>query len=54
MFVAVWLLQIPYVQILGGILLIVIAVKLLKNEENEEKLKSGTKMSEAKKKYYHR
>jgi YjbE family integral membrane protein len=46
-FLAVWLLQIPYVQILGGILLIVIAIKLLKNDENEEKLKSGTKMSEA-------
>jgi YjbE family integral membrane protein len=46
-FLAVWLLQIPYVQILGGILLIVIAIKLLKNEENEEKLKSSTKMSEA-------
>jgi YjbE family integral membrane protein len=43
-FIAVWLLQIPFLQVLGGLLLIWIAVKLVKDEEDEEKLKGGTSM----------
>lgn len=46
-FMAVWLLQIPFVQLIGGILLIYIAIKLLMNESSEEHLKSSTKISEA-------
>lgn len=43
-FVAVWLLQIPFLQVLGGLLLIWIAVKLVKGEGDEEKLNGGTSM----------
>jgi YjbE family integral membrane protein len=43
-FIAVWLLKIPFLQVLGGLLLIWIAVKLVKGEEDEEKLKGGTSM----------
>jgi YjbE family integral membrane protein len=43
-FIAVWLLEIPFLQVLGGVLLLWIAVKLLKGEEDEEKLKGGTSM----------
>ncbi|MCD9022072.1 TerC family protein [Cohnella silvisoli] len=46
-FIAVWLLQIPYIQIFGGLLLIYIAIKLLKNDGDEENLKSSTRMGEA-------
>lgn len=46
-FVAVWLLQIPYFQIIGGLLLLWIAVKLIKGENEDEKLKSGNSMAEA-------
>lgn len=46
-FVAVWLLQIPYVQVIGGLLLLWIAIKLLKGEEGEEELKGGQSMAEA-------
>ncbi|UJF33438.1 TerC family protein [Paenibacillus hexagrammi] len=40
-FAAVWLLQVPFVQVLGGLLLIWIALKLMKNDEQEEQLSSG-------------
>jgi YjbE family integral membrane protein len=46
-FVAVWLLKIPFVQLLGGILLIYIAIKLLKGENESEHLKTGSTMSAA-------
>ncbi|WP_141334451.1 TerC family protein [Paenibacillus sp. tmac-D7] len=46
-FVAVWLLAIPYVQVLGGLLLLYIAVKLVKGEGEEEHLKSGNTIAEA-------
>lgn len=46
-FLAVWLLQIPFVQVAGGLLLLYIAVKLLKGGEDEDHLKSGTTISEA-------
>jgi YjbE family integral membrane protein len=46
-FLAVWLLRIPFVQILGGVLLIVIAIKLLKNDAGDEQLKSSSKLGEA-------
>ncbi|MED1722232.1 TerC family protein [Brevibacillus parabrevis] len=46
-FIAIWLLQIPFVQVLGGLLLIVIAVKLLKGEEEDAHIGSGSNMMEA-------
>jgi len=46
-FMAVWLLKIPYLQVVGGLLLIWIAIKLLKGEEGEESLKSGANLKEA-------
>jgi YjbE family integral membrane protein len=46
-FAAVWLLHIPFVQILGGILLLYIAVKLLINDSDDEHIKSGSKLGEA-------
>lgn len=46
-FLAVWLLQVPFVQISGGILLLFIAIKLLKNEGTEESIQSSAKISEA-------
>nr|WP_274361712.1 MULTISPECIES: TerC family protein [unclassified Paenibacillus] len=46
-FVAVWLLRIPFFQIVGGLLLLWIAVKLLKGEDESERLKSGSNMAEA-------
>lgn len=46
-FAAVWLLQIPYVQIAGGLLLLYIAIKLLKSDGEEEKLKSSSRLGEA-------
>ncbi|MBP1930497.1 TerC family protein [Ammoniphilus resinae] len=46
-FIAVWLLKIPYLQVIGGLLLIWIAIKLLKGEEGEESLKSGGNLAEA-------
>ncbi|MFD0681982.1 MULTISPECIES: TerC family protein [unclassified Paenibacillus] len=45
-FLAVWLLQIPFVQVAGGLLLVYIAIKLLKGD-GEESIHSGTTMSEA-------
>ncbi|KZE51718.1 hypothetical protein AV540_12695 [Brevibacillus parabrevis] len=46
-FIAIWLLQIPFVQVLGGLLLIVIAVKLLKGEEEDTRIGGGSNMIEA-------
>jgi YjbE family integral membrane protein len=46
-FVAVWLLEIPFFQIIGGLLLLWIAVKLIKGEDEEAHLKSGNSMAEA-------
>jgi YjbE family integral membrane protein len=46
-FVAVWLLDIPYFQIIGGLLLLWIAINLIKGDNEEERLKSGNSMSEA-------
>ncbi|MEW9700504.1 TerC family protein [Paenibacillus sp. SI8] len=46
-FAAVWMLQIPFVQVIGGILLIWIALKLMKNEEAEENLPSSQHLGAA-------
>lgn len=46
-FLAVWLLQVPYLQVVGGVLLIWIAIKLLKGDGDEEHLKSGSNIREA-------
>lgn len=46
-FVAVWLLSIPYFQIVGGLLLIWIAVKLLKGGDDEGHVNSHDSMSAA-------
>jgi YjbE family integral membrane protein len=46
-FAAVWVLQIPFVQIIGGLLLIYIAIQLLKNDGHDEQLKSSSKLREA-------
>ncbi|HJV44591.1 MAG TPA: TerC family protein [Bacillota bacterium] len=46
-FIAVWLLEIPFLQVLGSILLLWIAIKLLKGEGEEEELKSGSNIVEA-------
>lgn len=46
-FVAVWLLEVPFFQIIGGVLLIWIAINLIKGENEEEHLKSGNSMAEA-------
>ncbi|WP_079908436.1 TerC family protein [Paenibacillus sp. 32352] len=46
-FAAVWLLQIPYVQLAGGVLLLWIALKLMKQEDHEEKLASSHRLGAA-------
>lgn len=46
-FVAVWLLKLPFVEVIGGLLLVYIAVKLINGEEEPETLKSSSKMGEA-------
>ncbi|MFH5182602.1 TerC family protein [Paenibacillus sp. TAB 01] len=46
-FAAVWLLQIPYVQLAGGILLLWIAFKLVRHEEDEGKLQSSSHLGTA-------
>lgn len=46
-FAAVWLLQIPFVQLAGGILLLWIAFKLIKNEEDEGNLESSAHLGTA-------
>ncbi|WP_312112720.1 TerC family protein [Brevibacillus reuszeri] len=45
--VAIWLLKIPFVQVVGGLLLIWIAIKLLKGEEEESHIGGGSSMVEA-------
>jgi YjbE family integral membrane protein len=46
-FIAVWMLQIPLVQLLGGLLLIWIAVKLLVGDEENTSVDSGSSFSQA-------
>jgi YjbE family integral membrane protein len=46
-FVAVWLLQLPFVEIIGGLLLVYIAVKLVNGDDDTENLKSSSKIGEA-------
>lgn len=46
-FVAVWMLQIPFVQVIGGIMLIWIALKLMKNEEAEDHISSSQHLGAA-------
>lgn len=44
-FIAIWLLKIPLVQLVGGLLLVVIAIKLLKGEEDEgDEVESSSSM----------
>ena len=45
--VAVWLLKIPFLQIVGGLLLFWIAIKLLAGDNEEEELKGGSNIKEA-------
>lgn len=46
-FIAIWLLKIPFVQVVGGLLLIWIAVKLLKGEDEDSEIGGGSNMMEA-------
>ncbi|MEX2416009.1 MAG: TerC family protein [Paenibacillaceae bacterium] len=46
-FVAVWLLEIPYFQIIGGLLLLWIAIKLIKGEDEDGLHDGGSSMSQA-------
>ncbi|WP_042168252.1 TerC family protein [Paenibacillus gorillae] len=46
-FVAVWILKVPFVQVIGGILLLYIAVKLLLDDGSEDKLKPGVGLAGA-------
>ncbi|KQL44693.1 hypothetical protein AN963_25325 [Brevibacillus choshinensis] len=46
-FIAIWLLKIPLVQVVGGLLLIWIAVKLLKGEDEDSHIGGGSNMMEA-------
>lgn len=43
-FIAIWLLKIPLVQVVGGLLLLVIAIKLLKGEEEDSEVESSSSM----------
>lgn len=45
--IAIWLLKIPFVQVVGGLLLIWIAIKLLKGEDEESHIGGGSNMMEA-------
>lgn len=45
--VAVWLLKIPFLQLVGGLLLFWIAIKLLAGDNEEEELKGGSNIREA-------
>lgn len=40
-FIAVWLLTIPYLQVIGGLILLPIAVKLLVSEEHHDEVKAS-------------
>nr|WP_248930990.1 TerC family protein [Paenibacillus hamazuiensis] len=46
-FVAVWLLQIPFVQVAGGLMLLWIAIKLMGGDEGGEKLESSQHLGTA-------
>lgn len=46
-FIAVWLLQIPFVQLLGGLLLLWIAIKLLVGDEENDHINGGSSLREA-------
>lgn len=46
-FVAVWILNIPYVQVIGGLLLLFIAVKLLIDDGGKDTLKPGVGLAGA-------
>jgi len=46
-FIAIWLLQIPLVQVAGGLLLLWIAVKLLRGDDEDSHISSGSNMMEA-------
>ncbi|MFB9330287.1 TerC family protein [Paenibacillus aurantiacus] len=46
-FVAVWLMEVPLVQVVGSILLLFIAIKLLRGDEGEENIASSGNMKEA-------
>jgi YjbE family integral membrane protein len=46
-FIAIWLLKIPLVQVVGGLLLVVIAIKLLKGEEENSEVESSSSMAGA-------
>ncbi|MGC5326755.1 TerC family protein [Brevibacillus sp. SYSU BS000544] len=46
-FVAVWLLKISFVQLIGGVLLLWIAVKLLSGEEESDDINGGSSLKEA-------
>lgn len=46
-FVAVWILNIPFVQVVGGLMLLYIAVKLLLDDGDEDKLKPGVGLAGA-------
>ncbi|GMA98346.1 TerC family protein [Pelosinus sp. IPA-1] len=45
--VALWLLRIPYLQALGGILLIPVAIKLVKQEDSHENISASTSLAGA-------
>ncbi|TYP69797.1 TerC family protein [Paenibacillus methanolicus] len=46
-FVAVWLMEVPLVQVVGSILLLFIAIKLLRGDEGEENVASSSNMKDA-------
>lgn len=46
-FAAVWLLHVPMLELIGGLLLIWISLKLLRDDHQSEHLKGGTSISEA-------
>ncbi|WP_026677375.1 TerC family protein [Fictibacillus gelatini] len=46
-FVVVWLLNIPFLQLIGGVLLVWIAIHLLKGDEGDEDLKGGSTIAAA-------
>jgi YjbE family integral membrane protein len=46
-FIAVWMLKIPFVQVVGGLLLIWIAIKLLVGEEEDNHIGGGSSLIEA-------
>lgn len=46
-FIAVWMLKIPFVQVVGGLLLIWIAIKLLVGEDEDSHIGGGSSLMEA-------